>query len=69
LLRKTLERLIQEVTEDPVITSRRMRWAGYVARIGRRELHRVFMGKTEENRALGRPWRTCGYNIQKVLKK
>jgi hypothetical protein len=58
MLRKVLERMIQEVTGDPLIASRRMRWAGYVARIGRRELHGVFMGKTEENRALGRPWRT-----------
>jgi len=50
--------MIQEVTGDPVIAFRRMRWAGYVARIGRREFHRFFMGKTEENGALGRPWST-----------
>jgi len=30
-----------------VITSRRMRWAGHVARMGEmRDLHRVFCGKT-----------------------
>jgi len=56
MLRKVLDLMIQEVAGDSMIASRRMRWAGYVARIGRRELHRFFMGKTEENRALGRPW-------------
>jgi len=45
----------QEVTGDPVIASRRMRWAGYVERIGIRELHRPLMGKTEKSGALGRP--------------
>jgi hypothetical protein len=58
MLRTVLERMIREVTGEPVTASMRMRWAGYVARIGIRELHRVFMEKTEENRALGRPWRT-----------
>jgi len=58
MLRKVLERMIQEVTGDPVIASKRMRWAGYVTRIGRIELHRIFIGKTEENRALGKSWRT-----------
>jgi hypothetical protein len=27
------------------------------------------MGKTEENRTLGRPWRTWEYSIKKVLRK
>ena len=38
-----------------VIKSRRMRWAGYVARMGdRRGAHRVLVGKPEGKRPLGR---------------
>ena len=39
-----------------VIKSRRMRWAGHVARMGeRRGVYRVLVGKPEGKRALGRP--------------
>ena len=39
-----------------VIKSRRMRWAGHVARMGeRRGLYRVLVGKPEEKRTMGRP--------------
>jgi len=39
----------------PVIKSRRMRWAGHVARMGeRRGLYRVLVGKPEGKRPLGR---------------
>jgi hypothetical protein len=39
----------------PVIKSRRMRWAGHVARVGeRRRVDRVLGGKPEGNRPLGR---------------
>ena len=39
-----------------VIKSRRMRWAGHVARIAeRRGVHRVLVGKREGKRPLGRP--------------
>jgi hypothetical protein len=38
------------------IKSRRMRWAGHVARMGEeRNVYRVFMGKPEGKRPLGRP--------------
>jgi hypothetical protein len=38
--------------------SRRMRWAGHVARMGEdRNVYRVLMGKPEGNRPLGRPRR------------
>jgi hypothetical protein len=38
------------------IKSRRMRWAGHVARMGEeRNVYRVLMGKPEGKRALGRP--------------
>jgi hypothetical protein len=39
-----------------VVKSRRMRWAGHVARLGEeRGLHRVLVGKPEGKRPLGRP--------------
>ena len=39
-----------------VIKSRRMRWAGHVARVGdSRVLYRVLVGKPEGKRPLGRP--------------
>ena len=38
-----------------VIKSRRMRWAGHVARMGmRRDVYRVFVGKPEGKRPLRR---------------
>jgi hypothetical protein len=40
------------------IKSRRMRWAWYVARMGKeRKLYRVLVGKPAERRPLGRPRR------------
>jgi hypothetical protein len=40
------------------IKSRRMRWEGYVARMGQeRKVYRVLMGKPEGRRPLGRPRR------------
>jgi len=48
-----------------MITSRRMIWAGHVARMGeRRGLYRVFVGKPEGNRPLGRPRRRWKDNIK-----
>ena len=39
-----------------VVKSRRMRWAGHVARMGEgRDVHRVLVGKPEGKRPLGRP--------------
>jgi len=39
-----------------VIKSRRMRWAGNIARMrGRRGAYRVLVGKPDGNRPLGRP--------------
>jgi hypothetical protein len=43
-----------------VIKSRRMRWAGHVARIGeRRDIYWVVVGKHEVKRSLGRPRHRC----------
>jgi hypothetical protein len=41
-----------------VVKSRRMRWAGHVARMGEgRGVHSVLVGKPEGTRPLGRPRR------------
>jgi hypothetical protein len=40
------------------IKSRKMRWAGHVARMGeKRNCHRLLVGKSEGERLLGRPRR------------
>ena len=48
-----------------VIKSRKMRWAGHVARIGeRRNVFRVLMGKPEGKKPLERPRRRWEDNIK-----
>jgi hypothetical protein len=48
-----------------VVKSRRMRWAGHVARIGEdRVVHRLLVGKPEGKRPLGRPRRRWEDNIK-----
>jgi len=49
-----------------VITSRRMRWAGHVARMGEETgVYKVLVGKPEGKRPLGRPRRRWVDNIRK----
>jgi len=49
----------------PVIKSRRMRWAGHVARMGeRRGVYRVLVGKPEGKSPLGKPRRRWKNNIK-----
>ena len=51
-----------------VIKSRRMGWAGHVARMGdRRGVYRVLVGKPEEKRPLGRPRSRLEDNIKMDL--
>ena len=51
-----------------VLKSRRMRWAGHVARMGEdRGVHRVLVGKSEGKRPLGRPRRIWEDNIKMDL--
>jgi hypothetical protein len=51
-----------------IIKSRRMRWAGHVARMGeKRNSYRLLMGKPEEKRPLGRPRRRWVDNIRMDL--
>jgi len=53
-----------------VVKSRRMRWAGHVARMGEgRVVHRVLVGKPEGKRTLGRPRRRWEDNIKMVLEE
>ena len=52
------------------IKSRRMRWAGHVARTGeRRGVYKVLVGKPEGKRPLGRPWRRWEDNINMDLQE
>jgi hypothetical protein len=53
-----------------VIKSRRMRWAGQVARTGeRRGVYKVLVGKPEEKKPLGRPRRRWEDNIRWIFRK
>ena len=53
-----------------VIKSRRMRWAGHVARMGEeRGVYRVLVGKPEGKRPLGRPRRRRVDNIRMNLQE
>ena len=53
-----------------VIKSRRMRWAGHVARMGEeRGVYRVLVEKPEGKRPLGRNWRRWVDNIRMDLQK
>ena len=53
-----------------VVKSRRMRWAGHVARMGEdRGVQRVLVGKHEGKRPLGRPRRRWDDNIKMDLQE
>jgi hypothetical protein len=53
-----------------VVKSRRMSWAGHVARMGEdRGVHRLLVGKSEGKRSLGRPrrrWEDNKMDLQEV---
>ena len=53
-----------------VIKSRRMRWAGYVARMGEeRGVYRVLVGKLEGRRPLGRPRRRWRIILERISRR
>jgi hypothetical protein len=53
-----------------VVKSKRMRWAGHVARMGEDSgVHRVLVGKPEEKRPLGRPRHRWKDNIKMDLQE
>jgi hypothetical protein len=60
-----LHRLYSTPSIIRMIKSRRMRWAGHVARMGaKRNAYRILVGKPEGKRPLGRPRRRCVDNIK-----
>jgi hypothetical protein len=53
-----------------IIKSRRMKWAGHVARLGEtRNAYRILVGKPEGKRPLGRPRRRWVDNIKMNLRE
>jgi hypothetical protein len=53
-----------------VIESRRMRWAGQMARMGEgRGVYRVLVGRPEGKKPLGKPWRRWEDNIRLDLRE
>jgi hypothetical protein len=53
-----------------VLKSRRMRWAGHVARMGeKRNAYRILVGNPEGKRPLGRPRRRWVDNIKMELRE
>jgi hypothetical protein len=53
-----------------IIKSRRMRWAGHVARMGEKSnAYRLLVGKLERKRPLGRPRRGWVDNIRMDLRE
>ena len=53
-----------------VVKSRRMRWAGHLARMGQgRGVHRVLVGRPEGKRPLGRPRHRWEDNIKMDLQE
>jgi hypothetical protein len=63
--------MVEKTASSPsiirIIKSRRMRWAGHVARMWKRNTYRLLVGRPEGNRPLGRPKRRCIYNIRMDL--
>jgi len=70
LLKEELNDLYSSPNIVRVIKSRRMRWAGHVARMGEeRGVHRVLDGKPEGKRLMGRPRRRWVDNIRMDLQE
>jgi hypothetical protein len=67
---KELHALYSSPSIIRVIKSRRLRWAGHVARMGeRRGAYRALVGKPEGRRPLGRPRPKCEDNIKIDLRE
>jgi hypothetical protein len=63
-----LHNLYSSPSKIRIIKSRRMRWAGRVARMGeKRNVYRLLVGKPEGKRPLGRPRRRWMNNIKMGL--
>ena len=73
-LRKLHNEELNDLYSSPnivwMIKSRRMRWAGHVARIAEgRDVHKVLVGKPDGKRPLGRPRRRWEDNIKMELEE
>jgi hypothetical protein len=66
---KELYALYSSPTIFQVMKSRRLRWAGHVARMGERSAYRALVGKPEGSRQLERPRRRWGDNIKIDLRE
>jgi hypothetical protein len=65
-----LYRLYSSPSTIRMIKSKRMSWAGYVARMGeKRNAYRILVGKPGGKRPLGRPRRRWVDNIKKDLRE
>jgi hypothetical protein len=65
LYNEELHDLYSSLSIIRIIKSRRMRWAGHVARMGeKRNAYRLLVGKPEGKRPLGRPRRRWVDNIR-----
>jgi hypothetical protein len=70
--RKLLNKELRDLYSSPsiirIMKSRRMRWAGHVAQMGKkRNAYRLLAGKPEGNKSLGRPRRRWVDNIRMDL--
>jgi hypothetical protein len=61
-----LHSLYSSPSKVRMIKSRRMRWVGHVARMGKKNACGILVGKPEGKRPLGRP-RLCGWTILKWI--
>jgi hypothetical protein len=73
-MRKLLNEELHNLNSSPntirMIKSGRMKWAGHVARMGEtRNAYRIFVGKPEGKRAVGRPRRSWVDNIKIDLRE
>jgi hypothetical protein len=67
---KEFHELYSSASIIKIIKSRRMRWAGHVARMGeKRNAYRLLVGKPEGKRPLGRPRRRWVDNIRMDLEQ
>jgi hypothetical protein len=68
LYNEALHNLYSSPSIIRIIKSRRMRWAGHVARMGeKRYVYRLLVGKPEGKRPLGRPRRRWMDNFVRAL--
>jgi hypothetical protein len=65
-----LHNLYASTSVGRVVRSRRVRWVGHVARIGKmRKAYNIFVGKPEEKRRFGKPRHRWEDNIRMDLRK